>query len=203
MLLDTLGGAFEELARERSLGALALGTAVVLLKTTAGLLALALVQLWGARLGRRLLLIANGGASAVLVVWGGANVLVGATCSRTSSRHQRQFTSASCVGTSSSGTCGSSCGASRSRWPWCYTGVSPAATFDLNAKAHLCGGRRITCSRTGQIPSSRALSGGPLDSRPPGRSCQRLSQECCSPRPRPKHANPERVPRVADAPSRR
>jgi len=78
LLLDTLGGAFEELARERSLGALALGTAVVLLKTTAGLLALALVQLWGARLGRRLLLIANGGASAVLVVWGGANVLVGA-----------------------------------------------------------------------------------------------------------------------------
>jgi len=78
LLLDELGGSFEELARERSLGAVALGTTVVLLKVTAGILALALAAPWGARLGRRLLLGTNGAASAVLVLYGGANVLVGA-----------------------------------------------------------------------------------------------------------------------------
>jgi len=77
--LDELGGPFEKLARERSLGAFALGTVVVVLKVAAGLWALALVKPWGARLGRRLLLTPNGVAGAVLVLWGGANVLVGAT----------------------------------------------------------------------------------------------------------------------------
>ena len=78
LLLDTVGGAIEELARERSPGALALGAVTVLVKVVAGLLALALVQPRGARLGRRLLLIANGAGGAVLVLWGGANVVVGA-----------------------------------------------------------------------------------------------------------------------------
>lgn len=76
--LNELGGPLEHLARERSLGVLALGTTVVVLKVAAGSLALALVKPWGARLGRRLLLTANGAASAVLVLWGGANVLAGA-----------------------------------------------------------------------------------------------------------------------------
>jgi hypothetical protein len=43
-LLDTVGGAIEELARERSLGAVALGAATVLLKVVAGVLALALLH---------------------------------------------------------------------------------------------------------------------------------------------------------------
>ncbi len=52
--------------------------ATVLMKVAAGLLALALAQPWGRRLARPWLLTANGAAGAVLIVWGGANVLVGA-----------------------------------------------------------------------------------------------------------------------------
>ncbi|MBA2581690.1 MAG: DUF3995 domain-containing protein [Thermoleophilaceae bacterium] len=66
------------LARERSAAAVALGSAAVLIKVAAGLLALALAQPWGRRLARPWLLTANGAAGAVLIVWGGANVLVGA-----------------------------------------------------------------------------------------------------------------------------
>jgi hypothetical protein len=78
LLLDTVGGGIEDLARERSAGAIALGLAAVALKVAAGLAALALVRPWAARLGRRLLLALNGAAAAILVLWGGANVLVGA-----------------------------------------------------------------------------------------------------------------------------
>src|SRR4051812_14638330 len=45
LLLDTVGGAIEDLARERSLGAVAVGTATVVVKAAAGVLALALVHL--------------------------------------------------------------------------------------------------------------------------------------------------------------
>jgi len=76
LLLDTVGGAPEEIARERSLGSFALGTGVVLLKVSAGLLALALLGRVAGRLRRMALLIANGAASAILVMWGGANVLL-------------------------------------------------------------------------------------------------------------------------------
>src|SRR5262245_44723825 len=48
-LLDTLGGTFERLARDRSTATLALGIGVVLVKIAGGLLALALVRPWGAR----------------------------------------------------------------------------------------------------------------------------------------------------------
>jgi hypothetical protein len=78
LLLDTVGGAIEDLARERSLGALALGAGTVLLKVAAALLALALVRVPVARPSWRWLLIASGAAGAVLILWGGANVLVGA-----------------------------------------------------------------------------------------------------------------------------
>jgi Protein of unknown function (DUF3995) len=78
LLLDTVGGAIEDLARERSLGAVALGTAAALLKVAAGILALALVHPRGGRRSRRLVLLANGAASAILCVWGAANVVVGA-----------------------------------------------------------------------------------------------------------------------------
>jgi hypothetical protein len=76
-LLDTVGGTFEELALERSGGALALGILVVLLKAVGGLLALALVRPWGARIGRRLLVFLGSAASTLLVLYGGVYVLVG------------------------------------------------------------------------------------------------------------------------------
>lgn len=49
----------------------------MLVKATAGVLALTLVQPLGGRLRRRGLLLANGAASAILVLWGGANVVIG------------------------------------------------------------------------------------------------------------------------------
>lgn len=78
MLLDTVGGAIEDLARDRSLWAVAVGTATVLLKVAAGILALALVHVPGGGRRQRFLLLANGVASAILCVWGAANVVVGA-----------------------------------------------------------------------------------------------------------------------------
>jgi Protein of unknown function (DUF3995) len=79
-LLDTVGGAIEDLARERSPGSLALGGGTVLLKALAGALALALAVARppASALRRRVLLWANGAASAILCAWGGANVAVGA-----------------------------------------------------------------------------------------------------------------------------
>lgn len=77
-LLDTVGGAIEDTARERSAGAIALGGVTVALKVTAGLLAVALVRPWGTRIiGRRALVGASVFGSLVLVLWGGANVVVG------------------------------------------------------------------------------------------------------------------------------
>lgn len=76
-LLDTVGGVFEDLARKRSGGAVALGGLVVAVKLLGGALALALARRWGARLGRRWLLLGGFGGSAVLVVYGGALVLAG------------------------------------------------------------------------------------------------------------------------------
>jgi Protein of unknown function (DUF3995) len=78
LLLDTVGGAIEDLARERSRGAVALGATTVLLKVLAGILAIRLAQLDAAGTRRRLLLQANGMAGAVLCLWGGANVVIGA-----------------------------------------------------------------------------------------------------------------------------
>jgi hypothetical protein len=71
--LDTVGGAIEDLARERSAGAAALGAAAVALKLLAAVLALGLAR---PRPGRVVLAL-DGVASAILVLWGGANVLVG------------------------------------------------------------------------------------------------------------------------------
>ena len=77
-LLDTVGGEIEELARERSLGAVALGAATVVLKVVAGVLALALLHPPVDTAWRRLLILINAGASAILCLWGGVNVIVGA-----------------------------------------------------------------------------------------------------------------------------
>lgn len=76
-LLDTVGGSIEKLARTRSPSALALGTATSLAKIGAGLLVLALVRPWGRHVPDRMLVGANVFVSAVLVTWGGANVLFG------------------------------------------------------------------------------------------------------------------------------
>lgn len=75
-LLDTVGGSIERLARTRSPSAVALGTATSLAKIGAGLLALALVRPWGRHVSDRMLKGANVIVSAVLVTWGGANVLI-------------------------------------------------------------------------------------------------------------------------------
>lgn len=77
LLLDTVGGAPEDLARQRTPGSFAFGTMVVLVKVTAGLLALALLGHSTGWLRRRWLLIANGTAAAILLLWGGAIVLLG------------------------------------------------------------------------------------------------------------------------------
>ena len=77
LLLDTVGGTFEDLARDRSAGAVALGIVVVVVKVAAGLLALALVRPWGRRVGRRPLLVASAVGSVVLILYGGVLVLVG------------------------------------------------------------------------------------------------------------------------------
>src|SRR3954453_12268229 len=75
-LLDTVGGAIEDLARERSLGALALGATVVLLKVLASALAITLTRLPLRTRKRRLVLAANGAVAFVLCVSGAAR-----TCS--------------------------------------------------------------------------------------------------------------------------
>src|SRR3954464_3471279 len=62
LLLDTVGGAIEDLAHDRSLGAVAPGTATVSLKVAAAILALALVHVLGGGRRRRFLLLANGTA---------------------------------------------------------------------------------------------------------------------------------------------
>lgn len=77
-LLDTVGGSIEKIARTRSTSAVALGTAISLAKAGAAFLALALVRPWGRHVPTRVLKGANIFASAVLVTWGGANVLAGA-----------------------------------------------------------------------------------------------------------------------------
>lgn len=76
-LLDTVGGSIEKLARTRSPSTVALGTATSVAKLGAGLLALALVRPWGRQVPDRMLKRANVCVSAVLVTWGGANVLIG------------------------------------------------------------------------------------------------------------------------------
>jgi hypothetical protein len=77
-LLDTVGGSIERLARSRSIGALLLGAAATLVKALAGFLALGLVRPCGVRVRARLLSTVNGVVSVILMVWGGANVCVGA-----------------------------------------------------------------------------------------------------------------------------
>ena len=77
-LLSTIGGYVEQSARRG--GALPVLVALVatLAKVAGGLLALALVRPWGRVVPRGRLLIGSAGASVLLVVYGGLNVLLGA-----------------------------------------------------------------------------------------------------------------------------
>jgi hypothetical protein len=72
-LLDTVGGPVEDLARSGGGVAVTVGVVTVLLKLAGAVLALALVRFPG----RRLLTLLAGGAGALLVLYGGANVLLG------------------------------------------------------------------------------------------------------------------------------
>jgi len=76
--LDTVGGAIEELARARDPAGVALGIGAGVLKVAGAVLALALVRPRGGRVPRRLLGGVAWAASAVLTLYGGLLVAVGA-----------------------------------------------------------------------------------------------------------------------------
>jgi hypothetical protein len=77
-LVSTVGGYAEQFAsRGGALPAL-IALAATLAKVAGGLLALALVRPWGRKVPRRWLLAGSAGASALLVVYGGLNVSLGA-----------------------------------------------------------------------------------------------------------------------------
>ena len=73
--VDTLGGTLEQLARARDSAIIAAVWVTGFLKVGGALLALALVEPWGRRLPRPLLLLLGWGAAAVLTLYGG--LLVG------------------------------------------------------------------------------------------------------------------------------
>jgi hypothetical protein len=77
-LLSTVGGYVEQFARRGGALPVLIGLAATLAKVLGGLLALALVRPWGRVVPRRWLLIGSAGASVLLVVYGGLNVLLGA-----------------------------------------------------------------------------------------------------------------------------
>jgi Protein of unknown function (DUF3995) len=77
-LVSTIGGYVEQFARRGGVLAVLVAVAAALAKVIGGLLALALVRPWGRVVPRRWLLIASAGASALLVVYGGLYVLLGA-----------------------------------------------------------------------------------------------------------------------------
>ncbi|MGY2127560.1 DUF3995 domain-containing protein [Blastococcus sp. SYSU DS0617] len=77
-LLDTVGGAMEDLARRADAAAVAVGLAVVVLKLAGCALALALVRPWGRRLPAGALERTALAAGVLLTLYGGALVAVGA-----------------------------------------------------------------------------------------------------------------------------
>jgi hypothetical protein len=77
-LVSTIGGYVEQFARRGGALPVLVALAAALAKVAGGLLALALVRPWGRVVPRRWLLIGSAGASVLLVVYGGLNVLVGA-----------------------------------------------------------------------------------------------------------------------------
>jgi hypothetical protein len=77
-LVSTIGGYVEQFARRGGALPVLVTLAATLAKLAGGLLALALVRPWGRIVPRRWLLTGSAGASALLVVYGGMAVLLGA-----------------------------------------------------------------------------------------------------------------------------
>lgn len=77
-LLSTVGGPLEELARHPTAAAVALGAAVTAVKLAGAVLSLALVEAWGRRLPQQPLIRVAMAAAAVLTIYGGLLVVVGA-----------------------------------------------------------------------------------------------------------------------------
>ena len=77
-LVSTVGGYVEQFARRGGAVPVLVALAAAVAKAAGGVLALALVRPWGRVVPRRWLLISSAGVSAVLVVYGGLNVAVGA-----------------------------------------------------------------------------------------------------------------------------
>src|SRR5215472_514505 len=77
-LVSTVGGYVEQFARRGGAVPVLVALAATALKVAGGLLALALVRPWGRVVPRRWLLLGSAGASVLLVVYGGLNVLAGA-----------------------------------------------------------------------------------------------------------------------------
>jgi len=77
-LVSTIGGYVEQFARRGGAFPVLIALAAALAKVAGGLLALALVRPWGRMVPRGWLLSGSAGTSALLVVYGGLNVLLGA-----------------------------------------------------------------------------------------------------------------------------
>jgi Protein of unknown function (DUF3995) len=77
-LIGTVGGYAGQLARRGGADPVLAALAAALAKAAGGLLALALVRPWGRAIPRRWRLAGSAGASALLVAYGGLNVLAGA-----------------------------------------------------------------------------------------------------------------------------
>ena len=77
-LVSTIGGYVEQFARRGGILPVLIALAATLAKVAGGLLALALVRPWGRAVPRKWLLTGSAVASALLVVYGGLNVLLGA-----------------------------------------------------------------------------------------------------------------------------
>ena len=77
-LVSTIGGYVEQSAHRGGALPVLIALAATLAKVVGGLLALALVRPWGRMVPRGWLLRGSAGASALLVTYGGANVLLGA-----------------------------------------------------------------------------------------------------------------------------
>ncbi len=76
-LVSTVGGYVQQFARQGGAVPVLAALAATVAKVVGGLLALATVRPWGRAVPRRWLLIGSAGASVLLVVYGGLNVLVG------------------------------------------------------------------------------------------------------------------------------
>jgi hypothetical protein len=77
-LVSTAGGYVEQFARRGGAIPVLIALAATAAKVAGGQLALALVRPWGRVVSRGWLLAGSAGASALLVVYGGLNVLLGA-----------------------------------------------------------------------------------------------------------------------------